>query len=371
MKLISTLILLLSTLSVLNAQSVTAEFYSGNQASNSSEFPLFEGVLTSSGDTYLFGIDNQITLTNPVSFSVSNGLKMVGAIQFTQGLTANVFNYKGRQLLNAHLEYADPSDETLQLTTLDTGEFILRDNVANFSFFTPSGEREFTYSNSSESSGGELPSEISVSSDGVLKAAYNPVIQFQNSRGSRISIITGDREADEIFYSRDRVIHRLRVSSDDHTLSVITEDRGGSKKIHLFDRFGNLLFEMEPDLDVTGFNVSEDGEFITLYAGNRVRVYRASTAERLGSATSRSRIVQAAYFPEDNLILTLGGQESGQQIASPEITAINIQKRQIERTELEGTIALMESSEITISKTGVSNYRIEGINRPIQITAQF
>lgn len=371
MKLISTLILLLSTLSALNAQSVTAEFYSGNQASHSSEFPLFEGLLTSSGDTYLFGIDNQVTLTNPVSFSVSNGLKMVGAIQFAQGITTNIFNYRGRQLISSALEYADPSDETLQLTTLDTGEFILRDNVANFSFFTASGERSFTYSNSAETAGGELPSEISVSTDGVLKVAYNPVIQFQNNRGSRISIITGDREADEIFYSRNRVINRLRVLSDDHTLSVITEDSGGSKKMHLFDRFGNLLFEMEPDLDVTNFNVSDGGEFITLYAGNRVQVYRTATSERLGSATSRSRIVQAAYFPEDNLILTLGGRDRGQQIESPEITAINIQKRQIERTELNGTISLMDSSEITIRKTGVSNYRIEGINRPIQVTAQF
>lgn len=371
MKLLLTFVLLLFSLSASNAQSVTAEFYSANQASGSSEFPLYEGILTTSGDTYLFGTDNQITLTNPVSFSVSNGLKMVGAIQFTQGLTANVYNYKGRQMVSSDLKYADPSDETIQLTTLDTGEFILRDNVANFSFFTSSGEREFTYSNSSESSGGELPSEISVSSDGVLKVAYNPVIQFQNNRGSRISIINGDREGNEIFYSRNRVITRLRVLPDNHILSVITEDGGGSKKMHLFDRFGNLLFEMEPDIDVTDFNVSDDGGFITLYSGNRVQVYRTATVERLGSATSRSRIMQAAYFPEENLILTIGGRESGQQIESPEITAINIQKRQIERTELNGTISFIDSSKITISKAGVSNYRIEGINRPIRVTARF
>lgn len=371
MKLLLTLVLLLFSLSALNAQSVTAEFYSGNQASGSSEFPLYKGVLTTSGDTFLFGTDNQITLTNPVSFSVSNGLKMVGAIQFTQGLTANVFNYKGRQVVSSDLEYADPSDETIHLTTLDTGEFILRDNVANFSFFTPSGERKFTYSNSSESSGGELPSEISVSSDGVLKVAYNPVIQFQNNRGSRISIITGDREGEEVFYSQNRVITRLKVLPEDYLLSVITEDDSGAKKIHLFDRFGNSLFEMEPDIDVTDFNVSDDGGFITLYSGNRVQVYRTETVERLGSATSRSRIVQAAYFPDENLILTLGGRESGRQIESPEITAINIQKRQIERTELNGAISFRDSSKIAISKDGGSNYRIEGINKPIRVTAKF
>lgn len=371
MKLISTLALLLFTITLANAQSVTAEFYSDGQASNNSEFPLHEGLLAKSGDTYLFGTENQIRLTNPVSFSISDGLNMIGALQFNEGLTCYVYNYKGQQMLNSNLEFADPSDETLQLLTLDSGEFIVRDNVANFSFFEATGERQFTYSNSSQAPGGEQPSQISVSNDGVLKVAYNPVIQYDNNRGSRISIITGDRHADEIFVSQNQIITHLSVSSQDHSISVITEDGSGSKKIHWFDRFGNLLFEMEPEMDLSGFTISNGGEFITLYSGSRVQVYRIENSERVGSATSRSSIVQASYFPKQNLILSLGGQIQNQRLSNLEITAIDIQQRQIDRTHLDGTITFLDQSKIEINRGGSGNYSIDGINRPILVRAQF
>lgn len=371
MKLTSTLILLVFLFSSLNAQSVTAEFYPGNESLSTSQFPLKEGVLTESGSSYQFGTENSVTISSPVGFAVSDDLSMIGSLQNRNGLSANVYNYKGDELLNTGLEYISALDETIGLTLLDNGEFIVRDNVANFSFFDAAGDRAYTYSNSSQASGGELTSEIAVSEDGVIKVAYNPVIQYQNSRGSRISIVIGDREANQIFSSQNRVISNLSVSPEDHSISVVTEDGGGSRKVHWFDRFGNLLFEMEPELEVTGFDITEDGRFITIFSGNRVQVYRRDSAERLGSASSRSTILQASYFPESNLILALGGQEVNQQISNPEITAVDLQKRQIDRAHLNDSVMFLKRSHISIEKDQANTYRIGGINRPIQVTARF
>jgi len=324
-----------------------------------------------SGVIYEFGTFNKVTIPNPVSFSVSDDLTMIGNLQNSNGLSADIYDYKGEKLLNTKMEFISSSDETIKLMVLNNGEFIVRDNVANFSFFDASGDRAHTYSNSANTSGGEQTSEIAVSEDGVLNVAYNPVIQYRNSKGSRISIVTGDGQADQIFTAQDRVIINLTISSADYSISVVTENGAGSRKIHWFDRFGNLLFELEPGLDITGFNVNNNGRYVTIYSGSRVQVYQRESGERLGSASSRSTILQAAYFPEKNLLMTFGGVERDQQVSDLEITAIDLQQRQIESTQLEDTVMFRNRSHITIETDGANSYRIGGINRPIRVSAQF
>src|SRR6056297_2625348 len=110
----------------------------------------------------------------------------------------------------------------------------------------------------------------------------------------------------------NRVILSLSVSESNYNISVVRENGSGARSLHLFDRFGNLLFEMAPDLAIDGFNMSGDGDYVTIFAENRVQVYRTATSERIGSATSRLSIAQAAYFPDGNLIITLGGELSDQ-----------------------------------------------------------
>lgn len=371
MKLTSILILFVLMFSSLNAQSVTAEFTPGYESVSASEFPLYEGILTESGSSYKFGTENGVTISSPLIFALSDDLSMVGALQVQNGLTANIYNYKGEELLSSGLEFISSSDETIGLFLLSNGEFVVRDNVTNFSFYDAKGDRAYTYSNSSQATRGEQTSEIALSEDGVIKVAYNPVIQYRNSRGSRISIVTGDGEADQIFASQNRVILTLNVSSGDNSVSVVTQDGTGSRKIHWFDRFGNLLFEMEPELNVNGFNVTNDGRFITIISENRVQVYQIETSERVGSASSRSTILQAEYFQDRNLILAIGGQEQNNEVINPEITAIDLQQRKIDRVQLNGTIMFRQLSHISIKTNGSNNYRIDGINRPIEVKARF
>jgi hypothetical protein len=117
--------------------------------------------------------------------------------------------------------------------------------------------------------------------------------------------------------------------------------------------------------------VNNNGRYVTIYSGSRVQVYQRESGERLGSASSRSTILQAAYFPEKNLLMTFGGVERDQQVSDLEITAIDLQQRQIESTQLEDTVMFRNRSHITIETDGANSYRIGGINRPIRVSAQF
>jgi len=371
MKLTSLLISIFCLVTSLNAQTLTAEYYPVNNALSISQIPLQNGLLSASGEVFQFGTESRVTISNPLELSVSADGRLVGALQNRGGLTAYIYNDEGTELVSSGLQNMTSGDETLGLTVLNSGEFVIRDNVANFSIFDAAGNRRATYLNSANTTGGEQTSQVAVSSDGVVMAVYNPVIQYQNGQGSRISIVTGDNEADEFFNSMNRVILSLSVSESNYNISVVTENGSGARSLHLFDRFGNLLFEMAPDLAIDGFNMSEDGNYVTIFAENRVQVYRTATSERLGSATSRSSIAQAAYFPDRNLILALGGELTSQGIETPEITAVDLRQRQIERVRLTDAVAYMGQSRVTIRREGTNTYRIEGINRPIKATAQF
>ena len=371
MKSVITLLLFFSFTSFLSAQSVTADYDPVGNDLAPNQYPLQSGLLSMSGNAYQFGTDKSVTISNPRSFALSdNGFK-VGALKTGAALTADIYNFTGHLLYSRELDFANPADETVAITVLDSGEFVVRDNVSNFSFFDPAGNRAYTYLNSSQSRGGELPSEIELSSDGVMKVAYNPVIRFNNSRGSRISIVTGDGQADQIFSSQDETIYRLQVSDDDHSISVVTEGENSERHIRWFDRFGNLIFEMASDLEVEGFNFTDDHKYVTLFAGSRIQVYDRSTMERLGSASSRSTVSHAEYFPESNLIVAIGGEIIEGAIRNPEVTAVDLQKRQIDRAELSGTVKMMDKDHLSIRKTGSNSYRVEGLNKPLNVSARF
>jgi hypothetical protein len=371
MKLTSLLFLLLTLSSSLNAQTLSAEFYPDNEASGISEYPLQDGVLLMSGSTYQFGRENRVSFANPIGFSLSDDRHMVGLLKAANGIEAVVYNDEGGILVQNTLSNFSTTDETIGLTLLNNGEFVVRDNVANFSFFGPSGERLSTYSNSAGTSGGEQTSQIAVSSDGITKVVYNPVIQYQDGQGSRISLITGDNEGNEFFTSYDSVILSLSLTESDQTIKTVTENSAGERSIHWFDKFGNVLFEMTSDLAVDGFSVSSDGVHVAVFADNRVQVYNMNTRERLGSASSRSSIIQASYFPSSNLILAVGGEILNGKIENLDITAVDLQQRQIERVRLSEPVMYLDASDVTVENQGGNTYRIDGINRPIRVTANF
>lgn len=372
MKITFTLLLLLFALSNVYSQSVTAEYEQNHRSNGLNEIPLYDGTLITSGDSFRFGERAELVMVmNPLSISVSDNSKKVAFLQVDGSIAGSIYDYRGNRLVSEELEFADLTDETMQITVFNTGEFVLRDNVANFSFFDVSGNRAYTYSNSSGASGGELPSGIAVSADGELIVAYNPVIRFKNDRGSRASVVLGDGVAEQIFSFRNQTIESLKVSENGAFIGAILRDDTGSARFIQFDRFGNELQQLRPGTDLNDFSLGRDGELVTLVSGNRMQVYNTITGERLGSATARSRIAGAAYFPEESMIISVGGRHQNNRIIDPEITAIDLDQRQIDRFQLDGEISLSEHSDVLIRRLNSGTYKISGFNKTVLVSVDF
>lgn len=371
MKLLLTAILFLSITVSGYAQSVTAIFAADHQTNSPTEFPLKEGVLSTAQSAYEFGSgDSRVSIMTPIDVALSPDRATIGVVRFDGELVGEVYSHTGRQLTRKELEFVDPSDETIMISVAENGEFVVRDNVANFTFFDAAGNEGFTLSNATQAPGGEQPSGISWPAAGEAAILYNPVIQYDDSRGSRISVAVGDRDAAEIYRSQSRTISNLSLSESGNFITFLSTGNGDNRVI-VIDRHGNELLDFEPDIDITGFELSEDAAYLTIFSENRVQVYRTSDMERLGSSTSRTRIVYASYQPEENMIITLGGQMSNNTINNPELTAIHVVQRQLDRHQLDGNISIKDPSDLKIKRVSAGNYRIKGINRPIDVTASF
>jgi len=372
MKLLLTALLFLSITVSGYAQSVTASFTAGHQANSPTEFPLKEGVLSTAQSAYEFGSgDSRVSIMTPIDVALSPGRSTIGVVRFDGELVGEVYSHTGQQLARKELEFVDPSDETIMISVAENGEFTVRDNVANFTFFDAAGNQGFTLSNATQAPGGEQPSGISKPSAGGAAILYNPVIQYDGSRGSRIAVANGNGEAAEIYRSESRAMSDLSLSECGNFITFISTGNGGDTRAIVIDRYGNELLDLEADMEITGYELSDDAAYITIFSDNRVQVYRASDMERLGSSTSQVRIVHASYQPEENTIITLGGQVGNNTISNPEITAINVVQRQLDRHQLDGNISFLAWTDLKIKRVSAGNYRIEGINRPIDVTASF
>lgn len=353
------------------SQSLSVTFVSGHQTNQASEFPLKQGLLTATQSSYAFGSDdNRVDLQTPMAYSISKERTRLGFIHFTSSLMSSVYDYRGYLVSETEPEFFDAADETIDINVLDSGEFILRDNVANFTFFDAAGNRGYSVSNATQATGGERPSGISYSVEGETVVLYNPVVRYSDSEeGSRVSIAAGeeDEESIPIYSSRTRTIDRLDVSSNGSFIAFSTLDGDENSRVMIFDRFGNHLQEIDLEMTLSGFDLTEDGHYLTVYSGNRVQVYRTADLERLASSTSRSRIIHAAYQPEESTIITLEGQIRNGGVSNPHIAAVNVERRELDREQLSGTISFLNRQDIKISRTNAGYYHISGINKPIEV----
>jgi len=371
MKLLFTAFLFLSISSSVQSQNLQVNFSSDHQNNSASEFPLSQGILSVSQGTYSFGVEgNKVELTTPISFNVSGDRSRISVVHFGEELLHSMYDVQGVMLSESTLEFFDPSDETIQANTMNNSAFILRDNVANFTLYDAAGNQGYSFSNTTQAEGGEQPSRIAYSDTGSLIVAYNPVVRYSDSRGARASVVLGERDTIELFSSRERVIEFLKINEGGSLIAIITSPGNGNSRVHLLDRFGNELAESDAEMEVSGLDISTDGRYLTLFSSNRVQVYRTDDWERLGSATSRSRIIHASYDPEENVIISLGGQLRNSRINEIEITAVDLTGRQLEREQLSGTVSILDRDTIDISKEG-STYYVTGLNRPIEISVQF
>lgn len=335
----------------------TENFDPGTYSTQNSE-------LTVNNSDYHFG---EAQVSSPVSWHISSAQNKLSFVNIQNGVNITLYNDNGNSIYRKKLPYFNSDDETIKNHQFNDGRVVLRDNVANFNFLNPKGEVLYSVSNSSQSSEGERESELASDYSGNTVVLYNPVISYGTSTGSRAVLVYGENETQLFFNDREREISYLSVNNSGAFVTVIASGRENDVVL-VYDRFGNKIFETESGNQLIGAEITDDANYLTLYSSGRVQVVDIVKGEVLGSASSRTSIIKAAYMPEQNLILALGGSKNGNRITDPEITAVDLDKRQISRENIStSTLTFYDTGRITFSKESDTQIKLSGLNRDLII----
>lgn len=318
------------------------------------------------------GPSQQFDITDVSSYDISGKGRFMAAILIDNDLKAWLIDGLGSKVHDIELNYFDPFDETLKITVLNDGRFIIRDNVANFSFFDSNGTLKFSVSNSSGSTDGEVASGIITDSSGNTILLYNPRINYGAREGSRARILKGEDNFINLYDNRERTIKHAAVSQNGNYITLIAEGPRSDDIVLVTDRHGNEIARLTSDMELEGATLTEDAAFLTIYSSNRAQVYRLRDSELLGSTSFRVSVAFAAYSPEDQQILALCGT-SGQnnQIQNPELHAIHLGERSIARTDITSPVSYLELNHIQLKRTGGSQFLLSGLNRELSIQTRF
>jgi hypothetical protein len=353
------------------SQSISISAISAHSGNQPGTVPLKEGTITIRGNSVQLTSSNQsVNQTGIAGWAVSDeGLK-VGLLRRENGLELSTYDYRGSQITENDMEFFEGGDETLEIYQFDDGRTVVRDNVANFSFFDASGKLIYSVSNSSQSSDGESESKLAADPSGSTVVLYNPIISAGGQTGSRASLVFGPNNTEVFYQGNNREITHLSVNENGTLISLIA-GTGSNTQAIVFDRFGNELNRF--DFDDTQLGVTPDATetYITAYSSSRIQVYNLITGERLGSASSRQTIIHAQYHPEDEVILAVGGAKNNGRITDPMMMAVHLSKRQIARSDITISVSAHDGSKIRQVRLSPDQYRITGLNQHLDVTTQF
>ncbi len=349
------------------SQQITVSPVPDHADNNQNTFPVKDSNFMISGNQITIGDQ---TIINPASWSLAEPGGKLGILEQRGQVFLYSVDHHGNILFETPLEFFDPTDETMKVFQFDDGRLVLRDNVANFTFVNSKGNQMFSVSNSSQSADGERESQLARDKNGRTVVLYNPVIAYGQQTGSQARIVYGDQEDNLFFNDVEREISFLEVSSKGEYITMISTG-GSGDRVLIFDRFGNEIFRTDSDDPLRGASLSEGAEFLTTYTGGRVTVIDVLTGESLGSASSRATLIYAAYFPDDEMIVALGGSHSNLNISNPTLTAVHLSRREIVREEIPHSISAYDANQIAIERKGVGQYRLTGLNRHLDLSIQF
>lgn len=283
-----------------------------------------------------------------------------------------LFNPKGEKL-NAFSTISLADKASFGVYPLDTGHTLLRDKIANFTFYDTFGEIVTTMSSSSQSKEGEAISEVARSEAGNTVVIYNPKIKRNGALGSKAQVRTGPKEFKDIFFSSDRYLKDVVVSKEGSLIAALTAKQGTNDKVLIMDRYGNELNTLTAEEDLKGVRFTEDLEQVTIFSGGRVMVQNTLSGESLGATSFRSPVMVADYFPADNLILALTGNFSDQSgtLNNIEFRAINLEQRSIASQEYSGILGLNQAISLQLVRDGANAFTLKGASKTINIRANF
>lgn len=357
---------------VLFGQSLSLSEAQETSGNNTSTFLLDEGQISINDQTIQFsGADKQLSYD---VLGISADRSLVAVLQWDgqkQG-EVSLYNSSGDELLS--FETISIADEaSFGLYPFNNGDSILRDKVANFTFYDSFGEIITSMSNSSQSEEGEAISEVTMSGNGKTVVVYSPKIKRNGQLGSKAQVRSGEDSFENIFGSSDRYLKDVTVSKDGSLVAAITAKQGSADEVLIMDKYGNEINSISVDEDLKGAVFSDDLDYLTIYSGGRVMVRSTVDGESLGATSVRSPIKEANYFPEDNTVLVLTGNYSEQTgvLNGAEFRAINLQQRSIASKEFSAPIGFNQAIDVEIIRNSASNYALKGASKELNIRANF
>lgn len=367
MKYLSLLFLIMIFGATVHAQSISVTPDQQHINYNQNTFPIYNNTVSIRTHSVQIG---EFSIDQPRSWGMSHGGNKISFLINKGSLYLMNVDASGNTIVDHPLEFFDSTDQTLNVYAFNDGRSIIRDNVANFTFFDAAGELLYSYSNSSQSVDGERESQLSSDANGRTIVLYNPVIAYGNRTGSIATILYGEQNSYELFRDSQREIRQLNVSNNGAYITLLASNSSGSQLL-LFDRFGNEIYQYQTEDDLQGVSLSSDANFLTKYTSGRVQVYNVQTGELMGSTTSRSTILYAEYIPQDETILALGGSLQDRAISNPTITAVHLGLRQITRNDIGLSLSTLDPNTIQITRTGVRRYSLTGLNKTLNVQTNF
>ncbi|MFH5883552.1 hypothetical protein ACG2F4_04500 [Halalkalibaculum sp. DA3122] len=311
---------------------------------------------------------------NVLTFGVTPGYRAVGILQNSMDGAKSLLLNTAADTLAAYstisLNYSDPS---LGIYPFDSGEVLLRNNIANFTLYNSMGAIITSGSSGSQSERGESISEVAFDPLGKTIVMYTPKIKQENGVGSQAVILSDDNATNNIFYSGDRSIKHLSIADNGQFVVLVTEEEGTDDAAVILDRYGNELNSISSEEELDGAYFAGDNEEVLLHSRRRALVYSTLQGERLGSTSFRSPLVLAQYFSEDQTIIGVTGNkvENTDIYRDLEFHAVNLDKREIARTELDGALATDPNIDLKFLREGRGQYRLMGSNKIINLRASF
>lgn len=263
-------------------------------------------------------------------------------------------------------------DESAKIYAGTDGSFIIRENIANFLIYDSFGKIMKSVSNSSQSTEGESVSELAADPEYRTVVLFNPKIIRNGVAGSRVKLLRADGYTSDIFSSTDRAIRSVDVSANGQFLAVTTFASGTEDRVEILDKFGNSLNTVNFDRDIKGAQISDDGRYLMLYSNGRMAAYSVMNGDRLGSSSVRGGdIIHAEYIPQDDIMLAVIGEQSGNVISNVEFKAVNIRARKIASETFSASLGINDKLPVSLIRNGRYSYRLKGLSRDLNIRASF
>lgn len=354
-------------------QSLNLSVSSPTSNNSPSTFLLEDGEVSIKTNSLHF-LSSGKTISNYDAFGVSPAYSLVSLLKgTTEGGQVALLDSSGDTLSSYSTVSLTSDDPSLAVYPSNSGTVLIRNNITRFTFYDTFGEVITSMSSSSQSKGGEVISEVSMSKNRETVVIYNPKIRRNESLASKAEVMLPNGNFETIFFSNDRYLKNVEVSEQGSFVVAVTAARGTRDQVLIMDKFGNKLNTITTDEDLIGASLSDDAELITLYSGRRVLVFNMMNGERLGSTSFRSPILLADYFPEDNVILALTGDyyESTGIINDAEFRAVDLKQREIASEELSGALGFNQALKPRFIRTSPNKYKLMGANKRITVSADF